>query len=119
MFFYPEILAQFSRDSVPDVFIWVGIEEVKRFALGLYKIRRSCHIQCENGPCNSPHSTNRERSLLTLADLQFALPDGDELWHASSNLAARLAKDGALYYDNNNAKANGISQSARQAVAEA
>ncbi|GFF71137.1 C2H2 type zinc finger domain protein [Aspergillus udagawae] len=113
MFFYPAILDQFSRDSVPDVFVWVGIEEVKRFALALYKVGRSCHIQCENGPRNSLHSANRRRSLLSLADLQFALPDSDELWHATSDLAARLAKDRPLYYDNNNAEANWISQSAR------
>ncbi|KAF7122129.1 hypothetical protein CNMCM5793_000085 [Aspergillus hiratsukae] len=109
MFFYPEILAQFSRDSVPDVFIWVGIEEVKRFALALYKVCKSCHIQYKDGPRNSPHSTKRG-SLLTLSDLQFALPDSDELWHATSDLAARLAEDGPLYYDHNNAEANWISQ---------
>lgn len=113
MFFYPEILAQVSRDSVPDVFIWVGIEEVKRFALALYKVCRSCHIQCKNGPRNSLHRTQRGRSLLTLADLQFSLPDSDELWNATSDLAARLAEDGPLYYDNNDTEANWISQSAR------
>jgi hypothetical protein len=41
------------------------------------------------------------------------LPDSDELWHATSDLAARLAKDRPLYYGNNNAEANWISQSAR------
>ncbi|PKX97579.1 C2H2 type zinc finger domain protein [Aspergillus novofumigatus IBT 16806] len=118
MFFYPEILAQFCGDSVPDVFIWVGIEEVKRFALALYEVCRTCHIQRENSPRNSPRSANRGRSLLTLADLQFALPDSDELWHATSDLAARLAEDGPLYYDNNDAAANWISQSS-ETVAEA
>jgi hypothetical protein len=113
MFVYPEILAQVSRDSVPDVFIWVGIEEVKRFALALYKVCRSCHIQCKDDPRNSLHRTQRGRSLLTLADLQFSLPDSDELWNATSDLAARLAEDGPLYYDNNNTEANWISQSAR------
>jgi predicted ATPase len=48
-----------------------------------------------------------------LADLQFSLPDSDELWNATSDLAARLAEDGPLYYDNNNTEANWISQSAR------
>ncbi|EAW17513.1 C2H2 type zinc finger domain protein [Aspergillus fischeri NRRL 181] len=112
MFFYPEILARFSRDSVPDVFIWVGIEEVKRFALALYKVCRSCHIQCKNGPRNL-HGNQRGRSLLTLADLRFSLPDSDELWNATSDLAARLAEDGPLYYDNINAETNWISQSVR------
>ncbi|KAF4151450.1 hypothetical protein CNMCM6936_000708 [Aspergillus lentulus] len=113
MFFYPEILAQVSRDSVPDVFIWVGIEEVKRFALALYKVCRSCHIQCKNGPRNNLHRTQRGRSLLTLADLQFSLPDSDELWNATSDLAARLAEDRPLYYDNNNTEANWISHCVR------
>lgn len=105
MFFYPEILAQVSRNSVPDVFIWIGIEEVKHFALALYKVCRSCHIQCKDGPRNGPHSAKRG-DLLTLSDLQFALSDSDELWHASSDLAVRLAEDGPLYYDNNNAEAH-------------
>lgn len=40
MFFYPAMLAQFNTDSLPDVYIWLGIEEAKRFALALYKVCR-------------------------------------------------------------------------------
>ncbi|EAW13141.1 C2H2 type zinc finger domain protein [Aspergillus clavatus NRRL 1] len=111
LFFYPAILAQFSRESVPDVFIWVGIEEVKRFALALYKVCRLCHVQ--DTELDTPRSTGRGKDLLALMDLQFALPDSDELWHASSDLAARLAQDGPMCYSNKNIEANWISQAAR------
>ncbi|OGM45049.1 hypothetical protein ABOM_005785 [Aspergillus bombycis] len=84
MFFYLSIFAQFDSASVPDVFIWVGIEEVKRFALALYKV-------CQ-------WSRADDAGLLSLADLQFAMPDSDELWHASSDLASRIS---ASYGDRN------------------
>ncbi|KAK9658516.1 hypothetical protein V6Z96_000200 [Aspergillus fumigatus] len=80
--------ATFNRDSVPDAFIWVGIEEVKRL-----------------------HQDQRGRSLLTLADLQFSLPDGDEPWNTTSDLAARLAEDESLYHGNINPETNWISHS--------
>ncbi|PIG83108.1 hypothetical protein AARAC_001164 [Aspergillus arachidicola] len=95
MFHYPSMFAQFHSTSVPDVFIWVGIEEVKRFALALYKVYRRCRIDGAR--------------RLSLADLQFAEPDSDELWHASSDLASRIP---ASYADKNKEE-NWISQTAR------
>ncbi|KAB8259751.1 C2H2 type zinc finger domain protein [Aspergillus pseudonomiae] len=95
MFSYPTMFAHFNSASVPDVFIWVGIEEVKRFALALYKVCRRCRVD--------------DAKLLSLADLQFAMPDSDELWHASSGLASRIPAS----YSDRNKEDNWISQAAR------
>ncbi|KAA8649619.1 uncharacterized protein ATNIH1004_002290 [Aspergillus tanneri] len=104
MFFYPSIVAQF-KNTLPDVYIWVGVEEVKRFALSLYKVCRSCRVP-------DTDASSQGRSLLSLADLQFALPDSDELWHASSDLASRLAEDRSAYRERNSEE-RWISQTAR------
>ncbi|KAE8132830.1 hypothetical protein BDV38DRAFT_200541 [Aspergillus pseudotamarii] len=104
MFFYPSMVAQFEN-TLPDVYIWVGVEEVKRFALSLYKVCRSCRVP-DTG------ASSQGRSLLSLANLQFALPDSDELWHASSDLASRLAEDRSAYCERNSG-ARWISQTAR------
>ncbi|KAE8168513.1 hypothetical protein BDV40DRAFT_251011 [Aspergillus tamarii] len=104
MFFYPSIVAQF-KNTLPDVYIWVGVEEVKRFALSLYKVCRSCRVP-------DTDASSQGRSLLSLANLQFALPDSDELWHASSDLASRLAEDRSAYRERNS-DARWISQTAR------
>ncbi|KNG80344.1 putative C6 and C2H2 transcription factor [Aspergillus nomiae NRRL 13137] len=103
MFFYPSIVAQF-KNTLPDVYIWVGVEEVKRFALALYKVCRSCRVP-------DIGASSQGRSLLSLANLQFAPPDSDELWHASSDLASRLAEDRSAYGERNS-DARWISQTA-------
>ena len=103
MFFYPSIVAQFTN-TLPDVYIWVGVEEVKRFALSLYKVCRSCQVP--DIGASAPG-----RSLLSLANLQFAPPDSDELWHASSDLASRLAEDRSADGERNS-DARWISQTA-------
>ncbi|KAJ5952157.1 uncharacterized protein N7479_010570 [Penicillium vulpinum] len=117
MFFYPSILAQFELGVDPDVFIWLGIEEVKRFNLSLYRVCRHSRVLetelLEDAPNSSswrgPQSP--DGSLLSLADLQFAVPDSDELWHATSNLAAKIEEKQAAYI-NENIEGNWISQTA-------
>ncbi|KAF7596642.1 hypothetical protein BBP40_000564 [Aspergillus hancockii] len=118
MFFYPAMLAEFNLISVPNVYIWVGIEEAKRYALALYKVCRQCRVL---GPMPLGESLNsisergtysQGRSLLSLADLHFALPDSNELWDASSDLAARLAENPDDLI-NKNIEENWISQTAR------
>ncbi|KAJ5356193.1 hypothetical protein N7517_010802 [Penicillium concentricum] len=118
MFFYPSILAQFKQGVDPDVFIWLGIEEVKRFDLCLYRVCRHARV------CDTAHLEDRSNlsppcgprapggKLLLLSDLQFAVPDSDELWHATSDLAAKLAGNQAPY-TNENIEENWISQTAR------
>ncbi|KAL2827998.1 hypothetical protein BDW59DRAFT_143631 [Aspergillus cavernicola] len=118
MFFYPSMLAQFNSTSVPEVYIWLGIEEVKRFTLALYKVCRQCRVDdtrlldsgMSSNPRREPHSQGG--CLLSLVDLQFALPDSDELWHASSDLAARVAENLSAF-SNKNIEVNWISQTSR------
>ncbi|KAJ5442721.1 hypothetical protein N7445_005728 [Penicillium cf. griseofulvum] len=118
MFFYPSILAQFKPGIDPDVFVWLGIEEVKRFDLCLYRVCRHARIHdtklLEDTPNFSPRGAPRspDGSLLSLTDLQFAVPDSDELWHATSDLAAKLAGNSAAY-TNENIEENWISQTAQ------
>ncbi|KUM60609.1 hypothetical protein ACN42_g6516 [Penicillium freii] len=118
MFFYPSILAQFKPGFDPDVFIWLGIEEVKRFDLSLYKVCRHARIcdakLLEGAPDFSPRRGPRSLSgsLLSLTDLQFSVPDRDELWHATSDLAAKITGNEAAY-TNENIEDNWISQTAR------
>lgn len=118
MFFYPSILAQFKPGVDPDVFIWLGIEEVKRFGLSLYRVCRHARVcdtkLLEDAPDFSPRRGPRspDGSLLSLADLQFAVPDSDGLWHATSDLAAKIRGNEAAY-TNENIEDNWISQTAR------
>ncbi|KAL5342698.1 hypothetical protein BJX70DRAFT_269235 [Aspergillus crustosus] len=65
MFHYPSILAQFSNDNLAS-YIWLGIEEIKRFNLALFKIGRRF---------STPNSIQVE-------ELQFPMPAHDELWNA-------------------------------------
>jgi hypothetical protein len=117
MFFYPSMLAQFDSTSAPEVFIWVGIEEVKRFALALYRVCRQCRFHgklLDSGVDPNPRreSPSQCGNLISLSDLRFALPDRDELWHTCSDLAPRLAES-PVSYRNKNQEENWISQTAR------
>jgi hypothetical protein len=98
MLFYPWIVSQFRQGESPEVFVWVGIEEVKRFALSLYRV-------CQRSRLHD----SREQNLLSLADLRFALPDSDELWHLTSGLADRLNGRSEAYREANR-EGNWISQ---------
>lgn len=70
MFYYPNMLARYSEADLPS-FVWVGIEEVKRFGIALYKL------------CAKISSSRTENSaLLHASELQFPLPSNDHLWNA-------------------------------------
>jgi hypothetical protein len=70
MFFYPNMLARYSEDDLPS-FVWVSIEEVKRFGIALYKF------------CAKISSSSTEDSpLLHASELQFPLPSNDPLWNS-------------------------------------
>jgi hypothetical protein len=71
IFSYPDMLAQHHPDA-PLKMIWVGVEEMKRFALALYKVAHICTVM-------NTRETSQEK-LLTLADLSFPTPDSDEMW---------------------------------------
>lgn len=117
VFFHPAIQSQFKPEVDPEVLIWLGIEEVKRFNLSLYRLYRQTRLDTKvledtaniDSSCG-PRSSGR--NLLSLADLQFALPDSDKLWHVTSDLAAKIAGSTAAYNDKNGEE-HWISQTAR------
>ncbi|CAG8125074.1 unnamed protein product [Penicillium nalgiovense] len=107
IFSYPNMLLQHEADA-PLALVYVGVEEIKRFGLALYKVCRlstSFHLTGE--------SSNGDRNImLTLADLSFCMPDSDELWNAplgSEPEVLSKADLSAAGRDNGDAK-NWISQ---------
>ncbi|PYH41782.1 C2H2 type zinc finger domain protein [Aspergillus saccharolyticus JOP 1030-1] len=102
MFFYPAIRTQFSQVTVPDVYVWLAIEEVKRFALALYRVCSTTEVDSPSRPC-----------VLSLTELRFAMPEREELFDAGTHLAAMLAKEKLMNYDERNMEVNWISNSAR------
>ncbi|KAL6229743.1 hypothetical protein BDW75DRAFT_224525 [Aspergillus navahoensis] len=70
MLFYPNMLARYKETDLPS-FVWVGIEEVKRFSMALYKL------------CAKVSSSSADdSSLLHARELQFPLPSNDPLWNS-------------------------------------
>lgn len=64
------MLARYNEADLPS-FVWVCIEEVKRFSIALYKL------------CVKLSSSSLEdRPLLLASELQFPLPFNDPLWNS-------------------------------------
>ncbi|KAG0152709.1 hypothetical protein PDIDSM_2514 [Penicillium digitatum] len=86
IFYYPNMLTRY-RNVESITCMWVGVEEIKRFGLALYKVSRLC----TRGDCLG-ESDETESQVLHLSALQFPMPDERNLWNASSNpeLARRL-----------------------------
>ncbi|PWY81569.1 hypothetical protein BO94DRAFT_145736 [Aspergillus sclerotioniger CBS 115572] len=77
VFYYPRMVSRYQAiDSVAC--IWVGVEELKRLGLAMYKVSRLCgrNLVVEES----------EGAVLRLTDLQFPMPDSRHLWEAQSNL---------------------------------
>ncbi|KAL6229153.1 hypothetical protein BDW75DRAFT_235420 [Aspergillus navahoensis] len=91
LFSYPNMLSQHD-DSAPITLIWLSVEEVKRFGLALYKLCRLC---TRGNPADSTGrpSGGLKSELLTLADLDFCMPDSDEVWNALSGTGADFIKN--------------------------
>ncbi|KAH8427131.1 Zn(II)2Cys6 transcription factor [Aspergillus melleus] len=75
LLYYPQILSMFSPSDSPP-YLWLGIEEIKRFNLALYKVYRAT-----SSIANRPSDTHRDSSL-TARELQFPLPVNTPLWKA-------------------------------------
>lgn len=75
MFFYPDMLAQFNGSSSNFIFIWVGVEEVKRLVLTLFRVWSICSEGSDEGV----------DKLLSTKDLKFSMPEQDILWMAPSD----------------------------------
>ena len=84
IFYYPNMLTRYHHvESITCM--WVGVEEIKRFGLALYKVSRLCGM----GSCSGESDETGGR-FLRFSDLQFPMPDKKNLWNAGSN--AELAR---------------------------
>lgn len=72
MLSYPKMLAQYPTET-PITMIWVGVEEMKRFSLALYRVAHMCTTVDRNEIISE--------KLLTTADLSFSMPYSDEVWN--------------------------------------
>lgn len=116
LFCYPNMLRK-HHPSAPLALVWVSVEEIKRFGLALYKVCRSCASGVSSDkPTISSHSNSSKSELLTLADLEFCLPDSDELWNTPPGQQPKLNRGSAsqLELRNNQDPDNWISRTSRQ-----
>lgn len=79
IFYYPRMLDRY-HDISSVTCIWVGVEEIKRLGLALYKVSRLC----SNGNCQESN-TRGDNRLFRLSDLRFPLPASRRLWDAESD----------------------------------
>ncbi|KAL2787200.1 hypothetical protein BJX66DRAFT_17231 [Aspergillus keveii] len=89
IFYYPRMLERYL--GVNDITcIWVGVEEIKRLGLALYKVSRLC------GDHSGSDQRDEDGRLLRLSDLRLPVPDSRHLWDAYSNaeLSRLLQIDG-------------------------
>ncbi|KAB8263613.1 hypothetical protein BDV32DRAFT_135844 [Aspergillus pseudonomiae] len=87
LFYYPNMLAR-HHSSAPIALIWVDVEEIKRFGLALYKL---CRL-CTRSATFERDGSDKRGELLTLADLDFCMPDSDEMWNAPPNTGVELIR---------------------------
>ncbi|KAL4772676.1 hypothetical protein BDW60DRAFT_216314 [Aspergillus nidulans var. acristatus] len=82
IFHYPHMLQRYV--GVEDITcIWVGVEEIKRFGLALYRV--CCMCAGGTGREASGRPDGDHSRLLCLCDLDFPPPDEECLWEAGSN----------------------------------
>ena len=79
MFYYPNMLARFQEDDLPS-YVWVSIEEIKRFDLALYKVWKILG----NRDNQKRGATGVASQELEAVELQFPLPKNDPLWNATT-----------------------------------
>lgn len=76
IFYYPTMTERY--DGINSMAcMWIGVEEMCRLGLALYKVSKLCKNQ------DSKEDSSR---LLQLSDLHFPVPDSQHLWDAQSNL---------------------------------
>ncbi|KAJ5970324.1 uncharacterized protein N7479_000242 [Penicillium vulpinum] len=91
MFYYPNILSKYEETDLAS-FVWVSIEEIKRFNIALYKV---CGKASKTSIRDRTHDgTNAVWSSLSAGELQFPLPRNCPLWNAvGKNEWTAIAKD--------------------------
>ncbi|PIG84019.1 hypothetical protein AARAC_006326 [Aspergillus arachidicola] len=88
MFYYPNILSRFSTEE-PGAYVWVSIEEIKRFNLALFKLCSAVGASSPgpgdgDGPDSLTVASRDEAGNwgLLARELQFPLPRNMPLWNA-------------------------------------
>ncbi|KAL3486003.1 hypothetical protein BJX62DRAFT_247153 [Aspergillus germanicus] len=90
MFYYPNILARSSKKEPPQ-YIWVNIEEIKRFNLALFKLcsalssgtsRPGQHHKSSVGTRLAADKDETANWGFPARELQFPLPRNTPLWNA-------------------------------------
>lgn len=76
---YPNMLARYCDSELP-AYVWVSIEEVKRFNIALYRVCKLCSEQ-RSGTTDCDIIRGLRRRLRA-QDLQFPLPRNTRLWNA-------------------------------------
>ncbi|KAB8067103.1 hypothetical protein BDV29DRAFT_200745 [Aspergillus leporis] len=83
MLYYPNMLNRYCQDDLAS-YVWIGIEEVKRFNMALFKVCRAfSSVSEQEGSINSLDIAGASRGLRA-RDLQFPLPRNTPLWNAVS-----------------------------------
>lgn len=104
MFHYPTILSRYKETDLVT-FVWVSIEEIKRFSIALYKICEKLNIN------DGPKGTGV--LLLNASELQFPLPKNCPLWNAAGKEEwILLSKDEEVVSVNDSCQEAWISNSA-------
>jgi hypothetical protein len=86
-FYFPAMIAQGSLED-PYLFAWTNLEELKYFALSLYKASVLFTSLTDN--CGDDNNSNndddehdeRTSASISLSDLEFPVPDNGYLWSA-------------------------------------
>jgi hypothetical protein len=79
MFYYPNILSRY-HDAGLASFIWVGVEEIKRFNVALFKVCGKLSSLSVVG--TGMDDNDAERRLMSASELQFPPPSNNALWNA-------------------------------------
>ncbi|KAJ5281834.1 hypothetical protein N7478_007206 [Penicillium angulare] len=117
LFHYPSILAHFKTQTGSEESTWLVIEGVKRFNLSLYKVCQNVLVTDlslldDSFDCETRRGRRSPgERLLSLADLQFALPGDDEIWESLSSSASN--EGGLKGYKDQNIEQLWLSQAAK------
>lgn len=82
LLYYPNMLLRYCEHDLP-AFVWISIEEVKRFNLALYNVCMTCGEKGASTDVLDTATVSSNRGLRA-QDLQFPLPRNTPLWNALS-----------------------------------
>ncbi|OGM49584.1 C2H2 type zinc finger domain protein [Aspergillus bombycis] len=75
------MLARYHPGDLAD-FVWVGIEEVKRFDLALFRVCKSISLDTGRTHLEHHHDISGTNWQVTASELQFPVPKNDLIWNA-------------------------------------